>query len=135
MKLPAVRRTKKTRSQRALETAQSALQVYTSLKVAKAGPKAAKAVAKGYAGAKAAKGTAKIGSIVAVPIVIGTAAFIMVKRRGSGGSDGFGGPGGGGPELPHDPPVTPAAPPVSTNEGAPKAGEPSAPRSGTTAAS
>src|SRR4051794_41945081 len=67
-------RRRKSRAQRILETVQSALKVYTSMKVAQAGPKAAKQVAKGYAAAKGAKaggkGLARIGRFVAIPAAL-----------------------------------------------------------------
>ena len=129
--LPSRRR--KSGPQRALETLQSALKVYTSLKVAKAGPKAAKAVAKGYAGAKGAKGGAKVARLLVVPALL-AALVALVRRARRGGAQE--------PAPTSDPATSPAPPPVSTATGspvpgdtAPRMGEAGAPRSATTTAS
>ena len=125
--LPSRRR--KSGPQRALETVQSALKVSTSLKVAQAGPKAARAVAQGYAGAKGAKGGAKVARLLVVPAVL-VAVVAVVRRARRGGAD----------EPAHAPDAAPA--PVSTATGspvpadtAPRMGEAGAPRSATTTAS
>src|SRR3954462_2836632 len=106
--LPSRRR--KSGPQRALETVQSALKVYTSLKVAKAGPKAAKAVANGYAGAQGAKGVAKAARLLVVPALL-AALFAIVRRARSGGDQ----------EPAHTPDAAtiPAPPPVSRATGSP----------------
>src|SRR4051812_2307721 len=118
-------RRRKSGPRRALETVQSALKVYTSLKVAKAGPKAAKAVAKGYAGAKGAKGGLKVGRLLAVPVAL-AAVFALVRRKRRGGSDDA--------TSVADRAPGPAASPVSPAP-EPRMGEAGAPRSSTTTAS
>jgi hypothetical protein len=130
-RLPFVRR-RKTPLQRALETAQSAMKVYTSLKVAQAGPRAAKRFAQGYVAARGARaggrGLARVGRFAALPA--GAAAgFVLFKRvtRGNPVRDS--------PPKGFAPPATPSAPPVSMGGNAPGAGQPGAPKSGTTTAS
>ena len=120
------RRKQQTPAQKALETAQSALKVYTSLKVAQAGPKAAKAVAKGYAGAKGAKGAAKLAPWLAIPI-IGVVVALVLKRRGAGQAAPADYSGDRAPAS--------STPPVSTGENAPAMGEPGGFHSATTTAS
>jgi hypothetical protein len=56
-RLPVLRR-RRSKAEQALDFVQKAAKTYTSLKLAKAGPKAARVAAKGYAGAK----TAKVGA-------------------------------------------------------------------------
>lgn len=130
-RLPFVKR-RKSPLQRALETAQSAMKVYTSLKVAQAGPKAAKQVAKGYSAARRAKvggrTVARIGRFAVVPA--GAAAGFVAFRRMTRGAPVLESPPRG-----FAPPSMPETPPVSTTTGAPLPGEPGGPKSGTTMAS
>src|SRR3954452_24406845 len=139
-------RRRKSRAQRILETVQSALKVYTSMKVAQAGPKAAKQVAKGYAAAKGAKaggkGLARIGRFVAIPAALVGAGVLVKRLTGNGSSE---------PASPSAESWAPAAPPApaargrqrrppppqaaSGPAGAPSMGEPGGLKSGTTTAS
>jgi hypothetical protein len=136
----------KTRTQKALETAQSALKVYTSMKVAQAGPKAAKQVAKGYAGMKATKaggrGAARLAKLAAIPAAIAGVAVIVKKRSGSAGEPAV----FDAPVAPSPPPVAPPPPPAGDeaspagaagggDDDAPLPGEPGGLKSGTTIAS
>src|SRR3954464_9449561 len=102
--LPSRRR--KSGPQRALETVQSALKVYTSLKVAQAGPKAAKAVAKGYAGAKTAKGVSKLAPLLAIPILGGMLFALLRRRKSSQDQQSY----STSPATGHVPPGTPGSP-------------------------
>jgi hypothetical protein len=129
--MPLLRK-RKSRAQRMLETTQNAMKVYTSLKVAQAGPKAAKQVAKGYAAAKGAKTGGKAVARVAKFAIIpaGAAGGYVVYKKVSGEHNGHA-PSHAG----YGSSTEPASPPVSTGAGAPKMGEPGAPKSGTTNAS
>jgi len=127
-------RRRKSRAQRILETVQSALKVYTSMKVAQAGPKAAKQVAKGYAAAKGAKaggkGLARIGRFVAIPAALVGAGVLVKRLTGNGSSEPA------SPSAESSAPVTPPAPPAASGPaGAPSMGEPGGLKSGTTTAS
>jgi hypothetical protein len=122
-------RRRKSRTQRVLETAQSALKLYASLKVARAaGPKVAKRVAKAATpGGDGGGGVTRVGRFVAIPAAL-VGAGVLVKRLTATGSPVTESPPRGFP-----PPSTPPSRP--TPGGAPSMGEPGAPKSGTTTAS
>jgi hypothetical protein len=75
-RLPVLRR-RRSKAEQALDLVQKAAKTYTSLKIAKAGPKAARAAAKGYAGAK----TAKVVRFIAIPAAVVGGAAVWRKRR------------------------------------------------------
>jgi hypothetical protein len=83
-RLPVLRR-RRSKVEQALDLVQKAAKTYTSLKIAKAGPKAARAAAKGYAGAKTAKSgaraTGKVVRFIAIPAAVAGGAAVWRKRR------------------------------------------------------
>jgi hypothetical protein len=83
-RLPVLRR-RRSKAEQALDFFQKAAKTYTSLKIAKAGPKAAKAAAKGYAGVKAgkagARATGKAVKLAAVPAAVAAGVAVWRKRR------------------------------------------------------
>jgi hypothetical protein len=120
-------RRRKSRAQQVLETAQNALKLYTSLKVAQAGPRAARKVARAARSAGDGGGVRRAGRFVAIPAgVVGAA--VLVKRLTATGSPVTESPPRGFP-----PPSTPPSPPSRGD--APSAGAPGAPKSGTSTAS
>jgi hypothetical protein len=84
-RLPVLRR-RKSKTDQVLETLQKAAKVYTSLKIAQAGPKAARAAAKGYAGVRAARTggrvAGKVVKVVAVPAAVAGGVVLWRKRAG-----------------------------------------------------
>jgi hypothetical protein len=84
-RLPVLRRRRRSKAEQALDLVQKAAKTYTSLKIAKAGPKAARAAARGYAGAKTAKvgarATGKAVKLVAIPAALAGGAALWRKRR------------------------------------------------------
>ena len=81
-RLPVLRR-RRSKAEQALDFLQKAAKTYTSLKVAKAGPKAARAAAKGYAGTKGAKLGARAVKLAAIPAAVAGGAVLWRKRRQS----------------------------------------------------
>jgi hypothetical protein len=116
-RLPVLRR-RRSKAEQALDLIQKAAKTYTSLKIAKAGPKAARAAAKGYAGVKAAKGgaraTRRAMTLAAVPAAVAGGIVLWRRRRHShaDAGDDF--------DRPLGPVATPGAvsppAPVSTGE-------------------
>jgi hypothetical protein len=90
-RLPVLRR-RRSKAEQALDFVQKAAKTYTSLKVAKAGPKAARAAAKGYAGVKTAKvgarATRKAVKLVAIPAAVAGGIAVWRKRRTSNADAG-----------------------------------------------
>jgi hypothetical protein len=84
-RLPVLRRRRRSKAEQALDLVQKAAKTYTSLKIAKAGPKAARAAAKGYTGVKTAKvgarATRKAVMLVAVPAAVAGGAAVWRRRR------------------------------------------------------
>jgi hypothetical protein len=85
-RLPVLRR-RRSKAEQALDLLQKAAKTYTSMKVAKAGPKAARAAAKGYAGVKAgkagARATGKAVRLAAIPAAVAGGVAVWRKRRHS----------------------------------------------------
>jgi hypothetical protein len=83
-RLPVLRR-RRSKAEQAMDLVQKAAKTYTSLKIAKAGPKAARAAAKGYVGVKTtkagARATGKAVKLVAIPAVVAGGAALWRKRR------------------------------------------------------
>jgi hypothetical protein len=78
-------RRRRSKAEQALDFIQKAGKTYTSLKIAKAGPKAAKAAAKGYAGVKAGKASARVTGkavkLAAVSAAVAGGVAVWRKRR------------------------------------------------------
>jgi hypothetical protein len=85
-RLPVLRR-RRSKAEQALDLLQKAAKTYTSMKVAKAGPKAARAAAKGYAGVKAgkvgARATGKAVKLAAIPAAVAGGVAVWRRHRGS----------------------------------------------------
>jgi hypothetical protein len=85
-RLPVLRR-RRSKAEQALDLLQKAAKTYTSMKVAKAGPKAARAAAKGYAGLKAgkvgARATGKAVRLAVIPAAVAGGVAVWRKRRHS----------------------------------------------------
>ena len=112
-----------------LDTVKDLAQIYTTLKLAQVGPRAARRAAKGYAGVKAAKtggrGRRRVVGIALAPIAIGGLVAFLKKRN---------------QEPPGYQPAAPASPPTPESseprfQSAPAMGEPGAPKSGTSSSS
>jgi hypothetical protein len=85
-RLPVLRR-RRSKAEQALDLIQKAAKTYTSMKVAKAGPKAARAAAKGYADVKTAKvgarATGKAMKLAASAAAVAGGVAVWRKRRDS----------------------------------------------------
>jgi hypothetical protein len=83
-RLPVLRR-RRSKAEQALDLIQKAAKTYTSLKIAKAGPKAARAAARGYAGVKTAKVGARAArravTLAAVLAAVAGGVAVWRKRR------------------------------------------------------
>jgi hypothetical protein len=125
--LPFVRR-RKSPMERAMETAQSAMRAYTSLKIAQAGPRAAGKVAKAVRSGNGdgGGGAMTVGRWVAIPA--GAAAGFVLFRRVTRGNPVTESPPKGWPQKSE---VSPGP----GGMGAPAPGEPGGPKSATTTAS
>ena len=108
-----------------LDTVKDVAQIYTTLKLTQAGPRAARRAAKGYAGVKAAKtggrGLRRIVGIALAPVAIAGLVAFLKKRN-------------------QEPPGYQPAPPMPEASEprfhtAPAMGEPAAPKSGSSSAS
>jgi hypothetical protein len=111
-----------------LDTVKDLAQIYTTLKLARVGPSAARRAAKGYAGVKAAKtggrGLRRVAGIALAPVAIGALVAFLKKRNQE--------PPGYQPAPPAPEAGEPGEPRFQT---APAVGEPGAPKSGTSSAS